>query len=165
MAFKWKSLNACVWFIPKYIKILLIPVKSQNSGHYNVTQTTIVHRSGFKFAGYVAVGVTQSSNTTYKERNQYRFKLTFVFCFTLRRIYVRDLTLYLTDWPPWITKVNKLFRHKKKHWNLFISTGLEQYRSRYCKTRNASKALRRLDSHMKNWLGILNTVRKGYSRI
>ncbi|CAH8669480.1 unnamed protein product [Schistosoma bovis] len=44
--------------------------------------------------------------------------------------------------PPWITKtVRKLLRKRKNHWNMFISTGLEQYRSSYCKIRNACKAL------------------------
>ncbi|CAH8625859.1 unnamed protein product [Schistosoma haematobium] len=44
--------------------------------------------------------------------------------------------------PPWITKsVRKLLRKRKNHWNMFISTGLEQYRSSYCKIRNTRKAL------------------------
>ncbi|KAH9579639.1 hypothetical protein MS3_00000794 [Schistosoma haematobium] len=48
---------------------------------------------------------------------------------------------------------------------MFISTSLEQYRSRNCKIRNACKTLIRLDDHMKNnWLGIVDIVRNGYSR-
>lgn len=44
--------------------------------------------------------------------------------------------------PPWINKeVKKLLRCRKKHWNMFISTGLEQYRSSYRKIRNNCKAL------------------------
>ncbi|VDP60993.1 unnamed protein product [Schistosoma mattheei] len=44
--------------------------------------------------------------------------------------------------PPWITKtVRKLLRKRKKHWNMFISTGLEQYTSSYCKIKNACRAL------------------------
>lgn len=38
-------------------------------------------------------------------------------------------------------QVKKLLRHRKKHWNMFISISLEQYRSSYCETKNACKAL------------------------
>ncbi|VDP80267.1 unnamed protein product, partial [Schistosoma mattheei] len=49
--------------------------------------------------------------------------------------------------PPWITKpVRKLLSKRKKHWNLFISTGLEQYRSSYWKIRNKCKALIKNDA-------------------
>nr|CAH8822191.1 unnamed protein product [Trichobilharzia regenti]CAH8832846.1 unnamed protein product [Trichobilharzia regenti]CAH8851638.1 unnamed protein product [Trichobilharzia regenti]CAH8868946.1 unnamed protein product [Trichobilharzia regenti]CAH8876533.1 unnamed protein product [Trichobilharzia regenti] len=47
-----------------------------------------------------------------------------------------------TNRPPWINRqAITLLRRRKRFWNLFVSTGLQQFRLKYCETRNQCKTL------------------------